>query len=64
MQNAKSQLAQEKAYSNNVASLYAHCCARTQLKGSTERIKGSADYSALIQKAHWLKTRTQHLSLE
>ena len=26
-----------------------------------ERIKGSADYSAPIQKARWLETRTQHL---
>ena len=24
-------------------------------------LKGSADYSAPIQKAHWLETRTQHL---
>ena len=29
-----------------------------------ERIKGSADYSALIQKARWLETRTQHLILK
>ena len=26
-----------------------------------ERIKGSAVYSAPIQKARWLETRTQHL---
>ena len=29
-----------------------------------ERIKGSADYSAPIQKARWLETRTQHLLLK
>ena len=28
-----------------------------------ERVKGSADYSAPIQKARWLETRTQHLLL-